>query len=169
MRDEAMAFLAEAVAAQKSKIAYARQAFGASVAPVEAVELRRLADDLYAGQRACLEWSAEIEAFGPTAARAVLNLVQIAAECLALGGIVQVARRRVADADEITVTARSPRVSLREETRSGLAGEPFGAGLGGRWVQGALVSAIVGEVGGAISVRSGEEAVVLQVSLPAGA
>jgi hypothetical protein len=169
MRDEAAAFLAEAVAAQKSKIAFARQAFGASAATVGAVEVRCLAEDLYVGQRANLEWSAQGEVLGPSAARAVLNLVQIAAESLALGGTTQVTIRRATAATEITVTARGPRVALREETRSGLAGEPLGAGLAGRWVQGAFVSTLVGEAHGEISVDGREDRVVLTVSLPADA
>jgi histidine phosphotransferase ChpT len=169
MRDEAAAFLAEAVAAQKSRIGFARQAFGASAAPIEADELRRVAEDYYAGQRAGLEWSTEIETLGPTAARALLNLVQIAAEALPLGGLARVTARRSAEGVEIAVTASSPRVSLREETRAGLAGEPFDAGLSGRWVQGAFVSALVEAAGGHVGVTASEGEVVLRVSLPADA
>jgi histidine phosphotransferase ChpT len=166
-REEARQLLVEAVAAQRRKVTYARRAFGQGPGASEIGELRALVEALYADLRPSLLWIVEASNVGPAAARTLLNLAQMAADSLAAGG--EACVRCLKDGGEIEVKARGPRVSLREEARAGLAGEPFSTGLGGRWVQGALVSAVVNSAGGALRVEVRESEVVFAVSLPPGA
>jgi histidine phosphotransferase ChpT len=166
-REEARSLLVEATAAQRAKVTYARRAFGQGPSASATGELRDLSEALYADLRASLVWAVEAFSLGPVGSRTLLNLVQIAADTLAAGGEAHVSCLR--DGAEIEVAARGPRASLKEEARAGLAGQAFGAGLSGRWVQGAFVSALVNSAGGVLRVDAREGEVVFAVNLPPGA
>ncbi|HEY2483300.1 MAG TPA: histidine phosphotransferase family protein, partial [Caulobacteraceae bacterium] len=62
-----------------------------------------------------------------------------------------------------------PRVTPRDEVRAGLAGAPFAAGLGGRWVQGAYLAALAAAAGGRIEARWDETTGAVRVILSPGA
>jgi hypothetical protein len=168
-REEAASLLADALAGQKAKLVFARRAFGSAPPVTEAAELAGLARGQFGDLRAGLDWAVEAERLGPTASRCLLNLVQIAAEILAVGGVARVMARTRSAGAEIVIESRGPRLILREETRAGLAGEPFGAGLAGRWVQGALVSELARAAGGRIKMDEADGAVTIRVDLPPGA
>ena len=164
-RDEAVAFLGQALAAQKFKVGYARRAYGLG-SPASAAELRTLAETLYADLRPTLDWAVEAPMLRPAAARVLLLLLQIAADALAAGGIVRA--RSADDGSVVAVDMAGGRIGLKDEVRAGLAGEPFGAGLGGRWVQGAFVAALAAQAGGRVEVELGEGAAAIRVSLAPG-
>jgi histidine phosphotransferase ChpT len=168
MREEALALLADALAAQMAKVGYARRAFGSAPQATPSGDLEALARGLFAGNRARLDWTVAATSLGPAAARGLLNLVQIAAECLAMGGVAAVAARRDEAGTAIVVEALSPRAVLRAETRAGLAGEVLGGGLAGLWVQAALVSELVRRAGGELAVQEGEGAVIFRLNFPPG-
>jgi histidine phosphotransferase ChpT len=161
-RDEAVALLSDALAAQKFKVGYARRAYGLARA-TSAAELRALAEALYADLRPTVDWAVEAPALGPAAARVLLLLLQIAADALAVGGVVSA--RSAGDGSTVAVDMAGSRITLNEEVRAGLAGEPFVAGLGGRWVQGAFVAALAAQAGGRVEVELGEGAAAIRVSL----
>ncbi|HEY2177683.1 MAG TPA: histidine phosphotransferase family protein [Caulobacteraceae bacterium] len=166
MRQEAAALLADAFADQRAKVAFARRAFGSAPPATASGDLAALARELFAGHRARIDWVVGAEALGPAGARCLINLVQIAAECLAMGGEARVAARRDETGTLITVEALGPRAVLRDETRSGLAGQSLSGGLAGRWVQGALVSELARAAGGAVRVEEAEGAISFRVDLP---
>ena len=168
-RDEALAFLAEAVAAQKFKVRYARRAFGPAGQGVETSELETLAEGLYADLRPTLDWAIEPQVLGPAASRALLILLQIAADALAVGGVARASTRLEGGRLVGAVDAEGARVALRDEARAGLAGAAFEAGLGGRWVQGAFVASLAAASGGTVEAEAREGAVRLALSLPLGA
>lgn len=165
-REEATSLLADALAAQQAKLAFGRRAFGSAPAMTECGELEALARGLFADLRPSLDWAVEARRLGPSAARCLLNLVQIAGEVLAVGGVARI----TADAagSEVALEARGPRVNLRDETRAGLNGEPLGAGLAGKWVQGALVSDVARAAGGRVSLDQADGAVTIRIDLPPG-
>src|SRR5258708_19161453 len=165
-RDEAVAFLSDALAAQKFKVGYARKAYGLGSA-ASAAELRPLAEALYTDLRPSLDWAVEAPTLGPAAARVLVLLLQIAADALAVGGAV-----RAWSADDGSVVAMDMagrRITLKDEVRAGLAGQPFAAGLGGRWVQGAFIAALAARAGGRVEVELGEDSAAIRVSLPPSA
>lgn len=165
-REEAVAFLGDALAAQKVKVGYARRAYGAGAAAA-AAELSALAETLYADLRPTLDWAVEAPTLGPAAARILLLLLQIAADALAVGGAVRASS--AGDGSVVAVEMAGSRVALKDEVRAGLAGEPFAAGLGGRWVQGAFVAALAAQAGGRVQIEQGEGAAAIRVSLAPGA
>jgi hypothetical protein len=168
-RDEAMAFLAEAVAAQRAKVRSARRASGPVGEAAPPAELKLLADELFAGVRPELDWAVEPVALGPAASRGLLVLLQIAADALAAGGRATATARAEASSQRVTVDAAGPRAAIKDDVKAGLSGAAFQAGLGGRWVQGAWVAALASEAGGNVSLEFYEGGVRLVLNLPAGA
>ncbi len=165
-RDEAAALLLDALAAQKAKVAYARRAYGVGAATDNA-ELGAMAAALYADLRPSLDWAVEAPALGPTGSRALLLLLQIGADAVAAGGTVRVTS--ALDGSAIAVELAGARVLVKDDVRAGLAGEPFAAGLGGRWVQGAYLAALAASAGGQVEAQWGETSGTVRVSLPPGA
>ena len=167
-RKEALQFLNEGLAAQRSRVVFSRRAFGPGVGSTSD-ELQNLVEGLFDGLRASVEWTAGSLDLGPVAERVVLNLSQIAAEALALGGVARVNCRAVGGEVMIEVDAIAPRLTSREETRAGLNGQPFANGIGARWVQGAYVYALAAQAGGTLTVEPRETLIRFTVALPAGA
>ena len=122
---------------------------------------------LYAELRPTLDWAVDAPTVGPSASRALLSLLQIAADALAAGGAVRA--RCGADGELVAVEMAGPRLTLRDEVRAGLMGEGPAPGLAGRWIQGAFVAALARSAGGTVDVELGEGVAVIRVSLPPGA
>ena len=157
-REEAARLLRDALAAQKSKLAYARRAYGAGAASDNA-DLAAMAAEQFAEIRPSLDWAVEAATLGPTGSRALLLLAQIGADALAAGGVVRAVS--ASDSSWIAVELAGPRIALKEEVRAGLAAEPFAAGLGGRWLQGAYLAALAAAAGGSIVVDESSIRVIL--------
>jgi histidine phosphotransferase ChpT len=167
-RDEAVAFLIEAVAAQRAKVGYARRAYGPAGDGVQTAELKGLAEALYADIRPTLDWAVEPAALGPAAARGLLVLLQIAADALAAGGRATATARAEGGHTRVEVDVAGPRAVVKEDVRSGLSGAPFQAALGGRWIQGAWVASLAAAAGGTVSVETYEGGLRLILILPPG-
>ncbi|HEX7760485.1 MAG TPA: histidine phosphotransferase family protein, partial [Caulobacteraceae bacterium] len=92
MRDEAMDLIASSARKLVDTLTFARVAFGAyaSAEAFDARELEGLARGVFAHVRPELEWAVETPQLPKTAARALLNLAQIAAGALATGGMARV-------------------------------------------------------------------------------
>jgi hypothetical protein len=164
--DEAAVLLQDALAAQKAKVAYARRAFGVGAATDNA-ELADMAAALFAELRPSLDWAVAAPALGPTGSRVLLLLLQIGADALAAGGTVRATS--TAEGSMVAVELAGPRLSPKDDVRAGLAGEPFAAGLGGRWVQGAYVAALAAASGGRVEADWSQTSGAVRVSLPPGA
>jgi histidine phosphotransferase ChpT len=165
-RDEAVGLLQDALAAQKSKVAFARRAYGAGAA-VDNAELAAMAASLYAELRPTLDWAVEAPALGPIGSRVLLLLLQIGADALAAGGVVRATS--APDGSSVAVELTGARLTVKDDVRAGLAGEPFAAGLGGRWVQGAYLAALAAAAGGRIEAQWNDTSGAVRVTLPPGA
>ena len=169
MREEAMALISASARKLAAHLSFARIAFGGSAAAesFDVRELEKLANDLYEHSRADLEWNAEVPVLDKPAARAMLNLAQLGASVLPVGGT---ARLSAAEAPggqvALTLDARGPRARIRPEAVDGLEGRPFGEGLAGHWVQAYFLRAVVDQAGGALALDVEDEAVRLRISLP---
>ena len=100
------------------------------------------------------------------AARALLNLVQLAAGALAVGGEARASVSIGEDRAEVIVEAAGPRARLHEEVAVGLRGEPLGEGLSGRWVQAYYLHGLVKSAGGTVTAVAGEDRVSFRAMLP---
>jgi histidine phosphotransferase ChpT len=169
MRDDAMDLIATSARKLVDLLSFARVAFGAAAGAeaFDTTELEKLAQSVFAHVRADLDWAIEPQALAKPAARALLNLAQLAGGALPMGGVARASLERTGGRLVLTVVATGGRVRLHDEVRGGLAGEPLGDGLGGRWVQAYYLHALARTAGGAAAARASDEQVVFTVDLPA--
>ncbi|MDZ4318498.1 MAG: histidine phosphotransferase family protein [Phenylobacterium sp.] len=171
MREDAMGLIAASGRKLAEMLSFTRVAFGASASAevFDPRELERLAQGVFSHQRAELAWAVEADRLDKAAARAVLNVAQMAGAALPLGGVARLRAARDGDTTVIAVEATGPKARLRPEVAAGLRGEdlPLGA-LHGHWVQAYYVHLFVSDAGGKIFAEAGEEKVTFAVTIPAG-
>jgi histidine phosphotransferase ChpT len=95
----------------------------------------------------------------------VLNLAQIGAGALPIGGVAAVRVEAGLDLS-LSVRATGARVRLRPEVIDGLNGAPLRDGLSGHWVQAYFLHGLVAAAGGTMLVHLGEGEMVVAVRLP---
>lgn len=169
MREDAMSLIAQSARKLADMLQFARVAFGASstAETFDARELESLAQGVFAHVRPELDWKVEPAAINKPAARVIMNLAQIAAGALPMGGT---ATLRAVEADgkvAISVEAVGPRGRLKPEVLRGLQGQDRGDAVGGAWVQAYYLWLIVKGVGGHLAAETGEDKVTLAAVVPA--
>jgi histidine phosphotransferase ChpT len=169
MRDDAMALIAASARKLTDLLSFSRVAFGSSAGTesFDSGELERLARAIFAHVRAELDWAAAPQALVKPAAVVTLNLAQLAAAALPIGGVARVEATQEGGAVRILVRAHGPRARLHPEVASGLAGQALGDGLAGRWVQAYYVQAVARGVGGVIGAQASQDQVDFLATLPA--
>jgi histidine phosphotransferase ChpT len=169
MREDAMELINASARKLVDHLAFARVAFGAAsgVAMFDCAELERLTQSVYAHVRADLDWSVSAPSVPKAPAQTLVNIAQLAAGALPLGGTARVQLTQDGEGYLITAVARGPKPRLHAEVAAGLAGEPLGDGLAGRWVQAYYVHALATAAGGRLEASADEEQVILTARLPA--
>ena len=168
MRDDALNLISASAKKLGDMLAFARVAFGASATAetFDCAALKILTEGVFAHVRPSLNWQVGLPTLPKPAARAILNMAQIAASALPTGGIAE-ARADIDGANIVIVlNAVGARARLRPEVVAGLRGEPLGEGLGGHWVQAYYLHALVAAAGGRCSAEITEERVLLTATVP---
>ena len=168
MREEAMGLIATSARKLTDLLQFARVAFGASASAetFDVRELEKLARGVFGHMRAELEWLVEAPAVNKPAARALLNLAQMAGAALPTGGVARVRAVQEGASLAIAADAGGPRAKLRPEVLRGLRGEPLGEGLHGHWVQAYYVHLFLTDAGGRVFADVNEERVVFAATVP---
>ena len=168
MREDAMSLIATSARKLTDLLSFTRVAFGASASAetFDARELERLARGVFGHMRAELEWLVEPAAVNKPAARAILNLAQMAGAALPTGGTARVRAVQEGASLAIAADAGGPRAKLRPEVLSGLRGEPLGEGLHGHWVQAYYVHLFLSDAGGRVFADVNDEGVVFAATVP---
>lgn len=169
MREDAMDLIGQSARKLADQLQFCRVAFGASASAeiFDPRELEALAQGIYAHVRPDLEWKVEVASMNKATARILLNLCQIAAGALPIGGTA-IARVVLADGRAaVTLEASGPRAKLKPEVLRGLKGEPRGDAVGGAWVQAYYLHLIVRDAGGQLAAEVGEDKVTLAAWVPA--
>ena len=168
MREEAMTLVATSARKLAALLSFSRIAFGGSTASevFDVRELERLTRGLFEHVRAELDWAIEPAGLGKPAARALLNLAQLGATALPVGGKARLSVREEGPNTLLDLDAEGARARLRAEAVDGLEGRPFSEGLGGQWVQTYFLRAIVDQAGGTLDLEVAEEAIRVRVKLP---
>ncbi len=124
MRDDAMELIAASARKLVDQLAFARVAFGAAsgVAMFDCAELARLTQGVYAHVRADLDWAVSAPSLPKAPAQSLVNLAQLAAGALPLGGTARLELTQDGEGYLITATARGPKARLHAEVAGGLAG-----------------------------------------------
>jgi histidine phosphotransferase ChpT len=169
MRDDAMELIATSARKLIDHLAFARIAFGAAsgVTLFDVAELERLTRAVYAHVRAQLDWVVAAPQLPKAPAQTLVNLAQLAAGALPLGGVARLEVVQDGEGYLVTALARGPKARLHAEVRAGLLGEPLGDGLAGRWVQACYVNAIATAAGGRLEAEAEGETVTLRARIPA--
>ena len=169
MRDDAANLVRTSAKKLVDLLAFSRIAFGASASAetFDARELQKLTEGVFAHVRAELDWRVQAPAFSKPAARALLNLCQLGAGALPTGGVARVSGVVQDGATLLAVECLGPRARLRPEVSRGLAGEPLGEGLGGHWVQGYYLHALLAAAGGRVEAHAEDGRVLLRARAPA--
>lgn len=168
MREEAMGLIATSARKLTDLLQFSRVAFGASASAetFDVRELEKLARGVFGHMRAELEWLVETPAVNKPAARALLNLAQMAGAALPTGGVARVRAVQEGASLAIAADAGGPRAKLRPEVLRGLRGEPLGEGLHGHWVQAYYVHLFLTDAGGRVFADVNEERVVFAATVP---
>ncbi len=169
MRDDAMSLIAASARKLVAMLEFSRVAFGASASAesFDSRSLEGLTRAIYEHVRPNLVWAVALPSVNKATARALLNLAQVAANALPMGGTATVTADIIDGQVIAKVEARSHRVRLRPEVIHGLNGERQGPGLAGQWVQAYYVYALVRAAGGVLEHQIGDEQVTLIARLPA--
>lgn len=168
MREDAMDLIGQSARKLADLLQFSRVAFGAS-ASAETYDTRgleALARGIYAHVRPELEWKVEVPSLNKAGGRILMNLCQIAAGALPIGGV---ATARAVEADgraAISLEAAGPRAKLKPEVLRGLKGEPRGDAVGGAWVQAYYLHLIVKAAGGQLAAEVGDDKVTLAAWAP---
>ncbi|MEO8925612.1 MAG: histidine phosphotransferase family protein [Caulobacteraceae bacterium] len=147
-------------------IAFSRAAYGVGDEVFDSGALGALARGVFADLRPTLEWAVTAPALPGPAARTLLNLVQMAADALALGGTARAWAEPRGGKTHLGVEAVGPRAKTHPEVLAGLGGEGRGEGLSGRWVQAYFVHAMVAAAGGKVAVQPSEAGIAFTAILP---
>jgi len=168
MREDAMNLIASSARKLADLLAFTRVAFGASASAetFDARELEKLAQGVFNHMRAELDWAVEAPSVPKPAARALLNLAQMAGAALPTGGTARI--RAVVEGASMAIAAEStgPKPRLRAEVLTGLRGEPLNEGLHGHWAQAYYVHLFLADAGGRVFVDVTEEKVTFAATLP---
>jgi len=169
MRDEAMGLIEASSEKLIALINFARVAYGAATTAerFRSDDLKPLAESVFKGARASLDWRVDPQEFSKPQARAFLNLVQLTGAALPGGGVATV----TADESDGWLTLRGeaegPRARLKPEAATGLAGERLTEGLAGQWIQSYWLWRTVNDHGGALNFTLDENRVTLTARMPA--
>lgn len=168
MRDDALNLISASARKLTDMLAFARVAFGASATAetFDCEALKTLTEGVFAHVRPSLSWQVSLPTLPKPAARAILNMAQIAASALPTGGIAEAQAVNDETHIRITLDARGLRARLRPEVIDGLRGLPLTEGLGGHWVQAYYLNALVTAAGGRCDVTISDERVLLRADLP---
>lgn len=169
MRDDAMNLIAQSARKLADMLQFSRVAFGASATAetFDTRELETLARGVYAHVRPEMDWKVELPAVNKPTARVLMNLAQIAAGALPMGGTATI---RAVEADgrvAVSIEATGPRARLKPEVLRGLQGLDRGDAVGGAWVQAYYLHLIARGVGGHVAAETGEDRVTLAAVVPA--
>jgi histidine phosphotransferase ChpT len=168
LKDEALSMIDESATKLGVLLEFYRVAFGAS-ASAEAFDVKILEDltrRIFEYMRADLDWEIPFETLPKPAAKALINIAQIAGSALPRGGQA-VLRAHASESGGIVLTARSEgRIILKNEVTEGLSGRPLGEGMVGYWVQGYYLTSFVKDAGGVLAFEKGDESFSIAVRLP---
>ncbi|MBA3810375.1 MAG: histidine phosphotransferase [Caulobacteraceae bacterium] len=145
---------------------FSRVAYGVGEEAFATDRLGALAKAIFADLRPRLEWAVETPAMAAVAGRCLLNLVQIAAGAVAVGGVVRACAGREGARTVVSVEAIGDRAELHPEVLGGLAGKPLADGLASRWAHASYLHALVRGARGEVVAKVVEASVLFEVVLP---
>jgi histidine phosphotransferase ChpT len=164
--DDALALCMDSQKRAAALLQSFRMAFGAGQVSEQLDDARRLAMDILHKSKVRLDWSGEGAPDQPPqgAARLVLNMVMLAAECLPRGGFARV--RFAPNAIEVTAEGQDPKAI--DELAAALQPDCPAVALTPRTVQAFFAGRLAERIGGRLGVMAGPGTVTLRAKLTSG-
>ena len=173
MREAALELVRESSKQAQAKLEFARLAFGAGgSAPgvIDSLELKRLAEGLFATVKPDLVWKVTAPALEKSVARLVLNLCILGIESAPRGGTVTVDATETAGGSRIQIVAEGPKAKIDPAHAAALEGVKPENGFDGRSIQPYYAGLIAQGAGGRASATMSEERVeFVALAAPAAA
>lgn len=168
MRDDAISLIDASANKLVQIVQFCRVAYGAATTSerFDAGELEKLVRETFSQMRGDVVWNVELQTFEKPAARAFLNLAQIAGHALPMGGEATISAKQDGEEVVLSTLSKGNRARLKAEMVTGLKGEQLNEGLAGQWIQGFWLAAIVREAKGTLDLEMGEESVAITVRMP---
>jgi histidine phosphotransferase ChpT len=168
LQEEAMSLIASSARKLVDMLTFARAAYGGSSAQesFESGQLETLARSVFDHVRPELDWAVAPHSFDKTAARTLLNLAEMGAGALPMGGTARITTRSEDGWCAIRVEGQGPRLRLDPQVAGGLRGEPPPSGPAGKWVQAFYVHNQIKEAGGVVACEQTDERVTFTAALP---
>lgn len=163
MRDDAIELVRTGAQQARAKLEYCRLAFGAggsAPAVIDAVELKRLANDMFADHKPDLVWKMEASGLDKPAARILLNLIWIAVDSVPRGGSVTIEATSSEGGARLKIVSAGPRVRLDPAYVDAMSGKSPQDGFDGRSIQPYYAGLIARENGGRVDAEADEERAV---------
>jgi histidine phosphotransferase ChpT len=163
---EALSLLETGVAKAHAKLDFYRHALGgalgASDSDLKLSAARPAAELVFSTFKASLDWRADDISMPRAALRVVLNMLMIANDCLAKGGVIGLE----AEAGEVRVIAAGERARLRQEISDGLRGEFSEDGYQALYIQPFLTALLARQAGVELSAREAPNRIELVLKSP---
>lgn len=161
MQAHAMALIRQSATQASAKLQFARLAFGAAGsagAEIDLGDARRVADGLFAGEKAALVWTLPAMTMAKNQVKLLLNMLLIAHAAIPRGGEIVANMEGEAAAPTFRIIARGEAARLPEEAVRYLGGNPSGGAIDARGVQPFFTGLIARELGMAVrAVMAGDD------------
>ncbi len=157
------------VAAKKllEVVEFVRGAYGGSAAePAESSVVEALVKKLFDTVRPEVDWAVEPQTFTRPATRIMLNLAELGAGSLPMGGVARITTRAENGWYAIRLEGTGKRIMLHDQVAAGLKGEPTPTEPAARWAQAYYLYIQAKEAGGAVTVELSDDRIVYTAAFP---
>ncbi len=169
MRKHALALIDHSVKQARSRLLFARLAFGAMGSAGAEIALReagQIAREFFHGAKFKFVWDAPDIALEKELVKIALNLAQIGGDCVPRGGVLTCKISPAGANAEICITAEGPRANLPQDIISALSAGMAIGDLTGRTIAPHVIALLVKSMRGRITHATAPERVVLTAALP---
>jgi histidine phosphotransferase ChpT len=170
MRKHALALIEHSVAQARSRLLFARLAFGAMGSAGAEIPLREagnVASEFFRGGKPKFIWESPEAVLDKELVKIALNLAQIGADCIPRGGSLTCKVNTSADGTKIDVLAEGPRANLAQDIVAALSGALDMGDLTGRTIAPHMIALLARRLSGRIVHTASAERVALTANFPA--
>lgn len=170
MRKHALALIEHSVGQARSRLLFARLAFGAMGSAGAEIPLReagQVASEFFKGAKAKFIWESPEAAIDKEIIKIALNLAQIGSDCIPRGGVLTCRVDADSDGSKINVTAEGPRANLAADVVDALTGTLDLNDLTGRTIAPHMIALLARHLSGRIVHTSSPERIAFSANFPA--
>jgi histidine phosphotransferase ChpT len=169
MRKHALALIEHSVSQARSRLLFARLAFGAMGSAGAEIPLReagQVAGEFFKSGKAKFIWESPEATLDKEIIKIALNLAQIGADCIPRGGALTCRVDAGEDGSKISVTAEGPRANLAADVVNALTGTLGLDDLTGRTIAPHMIALLARRMSGRIVHSVSPERIVFSAAFP---